>query len=144
MIYISHRGNLSSINPSLENSPKYIEDALQQNYYVEIDLWMQNNKLFLGHDLPQYEIDKAFLNNKYFFVHCKNDEALNIMSNEILDCEYFWHQEDTMTLTSFNHIRAYPGKQPIKNSIAVMPEIYNEEITQCKGVCSDYIKKYKK
>jgi hypothetical protein len=144
MIYISHRGNLSSINPSLENSPKYIEDALQQNYYVEIDLWMQNNKLFLGHDLPQYEIDKAFLNNKYFFVHCKNDEALNIMSNEILDCEYFWHQEDKYTLTSKNKIWVHPSAKLLKNSICVLPEISrNEDLSLCYGICSDYITRYR-
>jgi hypothetical protein len=144
MIYISHRGNLSSIDPSLENSPQYIEDALQQNYYVEIDLWMQNNKLFLGHDLPQYKIDKAFLNNKYFFVHCKNDEALNFMSNEILDCEYFWHQEDKYTLTSKNKIWVHPSAKLLKDSICVLPEISrNEDLSLCYGICSDYITRYR-
>ena len=48
-----------------------------------------------------------------------------------------------MTLTSKSYIWAYPGKQPIKNSIAVMPEIHNDDISQCLGVCSDYIQNYK-
>ena len=34
-------------------------------------------------------------------------------------------------------------KQPIKNSIAVMPEIYNDIIKQCHGICSDYVRNYK-
>jgi hypothetical protein len=25
-----------------------------------------------------------------------------------------------------------------------MPEIYNDDISECMGVCSDYIEKYKK
>jgi len=37
----------------------------------------------------------------------------------------------------------YPGKQPIKNSIAVLPEIFNDDIKDCTGICSDFIKKYK-
>jgi hypothetical protein len=39
-------------------------------------------------------------------------------------------------------IWAYPGKQPIKGSIAVMPEIYNDDLSACAGICSDYIKNY--
>jgi hypothetical protein len=49
----------------------------------------------------------------------------------------------TVTLTSQGAIWAYPGKQPIKRSIAVMPEINNDDTSQCLGICSDYIKKYK-
>lgn len=144
MIYISHRGNLTSIDSSLENSPKYIEEALKQNFYVEIDLWMQNNKLFLGHDLPQYEIEKKFLNNKYFFVHCKNHEALHFMSNEILDCEYFWHQDDKYTLTSKNKIWVHPSAKLLKDSICVLPELSrNEDLSLCYGICSDYIMRYR-
>ena len=37
----------------------------------------------------------------------------------------------------------YPGRQPIKNSIAVLPEMFNDDIKDCIGICSDYIKKYK-
>jgi len=46
-------------------------------------------------------------------------------------------------LTSKNYIWAYPGKQSIIGSIAVMPEIYTDDITQCIGICSDYIQNYK-
>jgi hypothetical protein len=56
---------------------------------------------------------------------------------------YFWHEEDTVALTSKNYVWAYPGKQPIKGSIAVMPERSNEVVSVCKGICSDVIKKYK-
>jgi hypothetical protein len=56
----------------------------------------------------------------------------------------FWHENDTVTLTSTNMIWAHPGKQPISESIAVMPEINNDDTTKCIGICSDYIKNYDK
>jgi len=32
---------------------------------------------------------------------------------------------------------------PVKKSIAVMPEMYNNEIKNFSGICSDYIEDYK-
>jgi hypothetical protein len=63
--------------------------------------------------------------------------------NMIDGFNYFWHEEDTVTLTSRGAIWAYPGKQPIKGSIAVMPEIYDDNLNDCIGICSDNVKKYK-
>jgi hypothetical protein len=54
--------------------------------------------------------------------------ALNEFPNENL-LNYFFHQEDDITLTSKGYIWAYPGKQPIKNSIAVMPELNKDDLT---------------
>ena len=76
------------------------------------------------------------------WIHCKNIESLISFQESEYEFNFFWHQEDDVTLTSKNYTWAYPGKQPIKNSIAVMPEIHKENITQCIGVCSDYIKNY--
>ncbi len=104
MIYISHRGNISGIFTELENSPNYILDTLNQGYHVEIDLWVVNNLLYLGHDGPQYQIEESFLNNKYFYIHCKNSEALLFMSKNPMQSDYFWHQNDKYTLTSKSKI----------------------------------------
>ncbi len=57
MILISHRGNINGRVPNLENSPDFIDAAIEKKYDVEIDLRTHNGKLFLGHDEPQYEID---------------------------------------------------------------------------------------
>jgi hypothetical protein len=38
---------------------------------------------------------------------------------------------------------AYPGNQPLKGSIAVLPEWKEDDVSQCAGICSDYIEKYK-
>jgi hypothetical protein len=149
MILISHRGNISGPNPERENHPEYIFEALQAGYDVEVDVWFIDGKFMLGHDEPQYEFPFPLLDNNFpkMWLHCKNIQALEVLHS--LDSKgekinYFWHQEDTVTLTSKNYIWAYPGKQPIKNSIAVIPEIHNDDVDTCFGICSDYIENYKK
>jgi len=144
MILISHRGNIDGKIPELENKPSYIEDAIKLGFDVEIDIWMVEGVLLLGHDEPQYGIPQGWLNKRYerLWIHCKNIEAIEWF-NMIGGFNYFWHQEDTVALTSMNVIWVYPGKQPIKGSIAVMPEINNDNLDNCIGVCSDYINDYK-
>jgi len=66
MILISHRGNISGPNQSLENHPDYILTALKGGFDVEIDFWCLKKKLFLGHDYPQYPIKKNFLKGSIF------------------------------------------------------------------------------
>jgi hypothetical protein len=145
MILISHRGNINGKIPDKENNPEYIDNAIYLDYDVEIDIWFKDNKLWLGHDFPQYNIDEMWLSlrKKNLWIHCKNIEALSYFSDRLNLFNYFWHEQDTVTLTSKKYIWAYPGKQPIKNSIAVMPELNNDNISQCMGVCSDYIQNYK-
>lgn len=148
MKLISHRGNIIGQMPSCENEPTYIDRAISEGFDVEIDVWYikteeYNWQLFLGHDNPQYRVNQSWFIERTtnLWIHCKNIEAIEFFNDS--NYNYFWHQEDTLTITSHKYIWAYPGKQPIKNSIAVMPELYNDEISKCLGICSDYIKKYK-
>jgi len=144
MILISHRGNTNGKFESYENEPVYIDKAISDGFDVEIDVWMVESQLFLGHDKPQYEISAEWLEKRYdnIWIHCKNIKALELF-NALRSYHYFWHEEDTLTLTSKGVVWAYPGKQPIKGSIAVMPEINNDLVFECIGICSDYIKRYK-
>jgi hypothetical protein len=143
IILISHRGNIDGKNPQLENNPDYIDEAISLGYDVEIDLWFIDGRTYLGHDGPQYEVDDEWFANRAnkLWVHCKNTDSLNWIRNTIL--HYFWHEEDTLTLTSKQYMWVYPGKQPIIGSVAVMPEIYNDDVSKCIGICSDVIKQYK-
>jgi hypothetical protein len=143
MILISHRGNIDGKLVERENHPDYIDEAIALGYDVEIDLWFIDGRVYLGHDEPQYEVDDSWLGERTDkrWVHCKNVESLNWIRSTIL--HYFWHETDTVTLTSKNYIWAYPGKQPIVGSIAVMPELENDNVLLCTGICSDYIKRYK-
>tara|TARA_R110001592_G_scaffold306781_1_gene579845 strand:- start:848 stop:1291 length:444 start_codon:yes stop_codon:yes gene_type:complete len=147
MILISHRGNLNGKQPSNENHPDYILRALVAGFNVEIDIWFIDGKFKLGHDEPQYDFPFQLFENYFgkLWLHCKNVEAmvaLNEFPNQHF-LNYFFHQEDDITLTSKGYIWAYPGKQPIKNSIAVMPELNKDDLTKATGICSDYIKDYK-
>jgi len=150
MKYIAHRGNTVGKFESWENEPTYIDKAIKEGFDVEVDVWYIKTEqfgwqLFLGHDKPDYGIDFRWFLDRLtkLWVHCKNVEALIYFQECGYPVNYFWHEEDTVTLTSLNYIWAYPGKQPIKSSIAVMPEINDESIEGCLGVCSDYVNKYK-
>lgn len=142
MILISHRGNINGKMVEKENQPDYIYDALMYEYDVEIDVWFINNKFILGHDIPQYEINKEFFDNK-MWCHAKNIDALNELLNLNMNC--FFHNIDNCTLTSRGYIWTYPGQCLTNNSIAVLPESvkYGEsDLRMCRGICSDIIEKF--
>ncbi len=157
MRLISHRGNITGRNSNLENKPEYIMNAISKGYDVEIDVWWYNESFYLGHDEPLYKIDPEFLyktiqGGPQFWCHAKNVEAIVEMKKytpvsrhtyPFPNINYFWHQNDDVTLTSHGYVWAYPGKQPIKDSIAVLPEIFQDDLSVCKGICSDNIKKYR-
>ena len=145
MILISHRGNINGRMESYENEPTYIDLAIKKGYDVEVDVWYKDGILWLGHDEPQYGVDFRWFRDRLtkLWIHCKNIEAVELFSEIEYEFNFFWHQEDTLTLTSKKFIWVYPGKQPIKNSIAVMPELNNDNTSKCLGICSDYIENYK-
>ena len=59
MILIAHRGNLNG-KTNRENQPEYIQEALVQDFDVEIDVWYIEDEFWLGHDIPQYKIEEIF------------------------------------------------------------------------------------
>jgi hypothetical protein len=146
MRLIAHRGNTNGRLESHENEPTYIDIAIKKDYDVEVDVWYKDGVLWLGHDKPDYGMDFRWFRDRIskLWIHCKNIEAVLYFKECEYEFNYFWHQEDDIALTSFNFIWAYPGKQPIKGSISVMPEINDDDISQSFGICSDYVEKYKK
>lgn len=144
MILIAHRGNISGIDDARENSPKYISEALNIGYDVEVDVWHCNGEWYLGHDEPQYLIEELFLLQEGLWCHAKNTSALEALVALGVNC--FWHQKDDYTLTSSGFIWAYPGKKLCAKSICVMPERYSAEtydFSECVGICSDNINYFK-
>lgn len=145
MILISHRGNLNGKFESYENEPMFIDKAISEGYDVEVDVWYIDGVLFLGHDKPQYGVDFRWFIERLskLWVHCKNIESILYFQECGYEINYFWHQEDDITLTSKNFIWTFPGKKLTSRSIAVLPESVKDwELTECLGICSDYIKKY--
>tara|TARA_R100001082_G_scaffold104283_1_gene75543 strand:+ start:577 stop:1005 length:429 start_codon:yes stop_codon:yes gene_type:complete len=142
MILISHRGNINGKNPERENSPEYIKEAIALSYDVEVDVWCKDEKLFLGHDCPQYEVDISFLKNDKLWCHCKNVEALRVLIENDVHC--FYHKSDDATLTSTNIIWTFPRKLLVEDSVCVLPELgYDGDLSKCLGICSDFIEEYR-
>lgn len=151
MILISHRGNTERRYSLYENEPNYIDLALIEGYDVEVDVRYIGDKLFLGHDEPQYEVSIEWFRERKnnVWIHCKNIPSFIFFNEEckkagnMQEFIYFAHDKDFGALTSNGYIWLMYGFQPMKNTIAVLPEIYNEDVSKCVGVCSDYINKYK-
>ena len=144
MILIAHRGNINGPDKENENNPKYLIAAIEKGFYVETDLWLIENDLYLGHDGPEYMIKIDFLLSikDQLFCHCKNIRALHFIVSNYSEIECFFHDLDECTLTSKNRIWTSPGKELTQNSICVMPERTNTQARDCYGVCTDYILKY--
>jgi hypothetical protein len=145
MKLIAHRANINNENEN-ENSPEKIENAISMGFDVEVDLRIINHRYFLGHDEPDYETSFDFLLNykDYLWIHCKDIQTLYELSKTNLN--YFFHDNDDVTLTSENQIWTFPNKVLTLKSIAVMPELSNyslDDLRECYGICSDNILWYK-
>jgi acyl carrier protein len=145
--YIAHRGNLNGPNPELENRPDYIRRALQSGFDVEIDVWFLYGEWWLGHDEPSYAVDDSFLLNPRLWLHAKHAEALaklGDLADRHPHLNYFYHENDTVTLTSIGYVWTFPTKVPQMTSrtILVMPEnhfVEHQYLVASAGVCSDHI-----
>jgi hypothetical protein len=145
MIYIAHRGLFLGPNKQNENHPEQINLALELGYDCEIDVRFIDNKFYLGHDNPDYEVDKFWLQNSKFWIHIKNKEALCWFSRcEDYKYNYFWHEDDHYTITSKGFIWTHPKSELLSTSIMVMPEHVDQTLNnaiqaKCFGICSDYV-----
>ena len=120
MKIISHRGYINGPDATIENNPAHIKKIIETGIDAEIDVWYINNRFFLGHDEPRYEVSDNFLLDSRLWCHAKNISSLvNLLK---IGAHCFWHQEDDYTLTSKGFIWAYPGVQtPKSNSVFLFP-----------------------
>lgn len=162
-IFISHRGNIFYKNPPMENSPHYILEALSAGYNVEIDVWYDHDKYYLGHDSLEYDITsielkiygytmtlaEILLTDNRIWCHAKTINTFNKLI-ELNSPNCFFHDVDAATLTNSGYIWTYPGKNIYKNNICVLPESVDDELYTIRelndsaGICSDNIENYKK
>jgi hypothetical protein len=142
---ISHRGNISVSNPSLENNPKFIQESLDFGFDAEIDIWFLYGNFYLGHDSPQHLVDYSWLKQRSekLWCHAKNFDAI-IQMNRYSDLNYFWHENDKMTLTSKNIPWLYPNNF-CPMGITVLLEPPTKSIPEKTiGICTDYPIMWKK
>lgn len=138
MKLIAHRGNMYGPDIDQENKPEHILFAIKSGFDVEVDIWVMDDEILLGHDKPEYLVNEDFvelISEKAWF-HCKNLEALEYFAGSRY--KYFWHQSDDYTLTSNGYVWTYPGKKTIENSIIVLLN-KEDKLPEAYGVCSDYV-----
>jgi len=137
MLIISHRGNLLGPNPGFENIPGKIVEVTN-NYDCEIDVWVNSDGIFLGHDKPEHKVTRDFFYNQRLWCHAKNLDAFNFLLDERVNC--FFHDKDDFTLVSNRLIWTYPNKPVCSKSIIVdLDKNWKEKNYNCYGVCVDYI-----
>jgi hypothetical protein len=146
---IAHRGNLDGPIPEKENSPEYIDFAIERGYDVEIDLRLKDGEFYLGHDEPQYLVDADWIAERldFLWVHIKDFAALReVTESSLLGSDYmnyFCHEGDKYTLTSRGFIWAHDWSNPL-NNWCIVPLLDKKSVadytqTEFFGVCSDYI-----
>ena len=143
-ILIAHRGNTNGKQPERENTVAYIEEALAKGYHCEIDICkFDGEKFYLGHDEPQEAVSIKWLRDQQLWCHAKSEEALHFMiENKVPN--YFWHQEDDVTLTSSGYIWTHSNNNIYTNKSIVchMDRPTPQDMVNYKntsGICSDYI-----
>lgn len=164
MKYIAHRGNIEGSISGQENSPHYIDAAIEKGFEVEIDLRKDFYGWGFGHDSIQYRVSWEWLTDrrKNLWIHCKDLESLiNLNRYSQYNFHYFFHDSDKATLTSMGEIWLHnsvciPDYQA--NSIVVLPEehtmshyeyfkknpgVASKVKNHWSGICSDYIGKYR-
>lgn len=142
MKLIAHRGLFDGPNKEKENHPDQLITALSAGFEVELDLWLVYNNLYLGHDEPQYKVEREFFEKEGLWIHAKNLDALLWLTTT--DYNYFWHQDDDYVITSKFYIWTYPGRPLTARSIYVLPESIDSDLSnvskkKCAGVCSKFV-----
>jgi hypothetical protein len=141
MILISHRGNINGPRRELENKPRYINQALELGYDVEIDVWWKEDEFWLGHDEPQFKVNRQFLQNDKLWCHAKNIDAFYYMVDDTkIHC--FSHDKDEVALTTRGYFWSLSESDMTTKSISVLPSDYKELLKGIAGICSDNIGNY--
>lgn len=146
-LLISHRGNTNGIDLIRENSPEYVQEALEKGYHVVVDVWIiGRTNLALGTEHALFPVSLEFLKNKKIICRAKSAETLEYLLINKTHC--FMHERDDHVLTNGGLIWTFPGKPIMSRSILTMPEYIMSDITSfaflsCAGVCSSRIQEIK-
>lgn len=143
--WILHRGLMNGPDPEKENKEELLWKRLSEGWDIEVDVWLVNGKLWLGHDKPTDLLrDVRLLESPHAWIHCKNIAMLQYMAEQKPGAPFFSHDTDDAVLTSNGYIWCYPGFCAGRQSIVVLPERVPDMKVDMAilGVCSDYTALY--
>ena len=145
MRLISHRGNINGRIESEENNPSYIDKSISSGYEVESDVWLINDVLWLGHDIPQYKIDISWIveRSDKLWIHCK--DIMSAVKIRELDESFriFCHSNDPFVLVSTGHIWVHDLSLEFDKH-AIIPLLDQKELDlydhrEVYAFCTDYV-----
>lgn len=142
MLFISHRGNLNGPIPERENSPDYIQEAIDAGFMVEVDVKIIDGEAFLGHGDKSYHVDLLWLrwHAKNLLLHLKNREAVWLISNyPTTKFHYFCNEKDEFSITSHGYILCW-SKHPNRcgwGKHCMLPLITAEDISEYSDCALD-------
>jgi len=146
--YISNRGNLKGCNKFKENTPEYIQNAINLGYDCVVDVSVLEGILYFNQTNNHlYIIDWQFIinNRKYLWLRCKNRETLNYLVGFsylrlILNNIVFTYNKEKLKICEYIWSPKYEINEYLIDTIIVMPEMNKWKThSEALGVCSDYI-----
>jgi hypothetical protein len=91
---ISNFGNLNGPIPEQENKPEYIINALNKNFHVKTNIWLHNDKLFLGTFKPDYQVTSNFIREANLWMQCMDIETLQFITKILPYANFFFINND--------------------------------------------------
>lgn len=147
MRVIAHRGNLTGPDPEKENTWAAVRKCARLDIDAEIDFWVKDNRLCMGHDennleqVSLYQFRELKIN---IYAHCKNLDALQFLGqNTPGNMIPFSHDVDDFVALRNGEIWAHPNYlKNIKDKTMVIAmtwgEPVKEELLGFAGVCTDW------
>jgi hypothetical protein len=148
--HICHRGNFWGKGTDEENSPETLDKRDAEKQDVECDVWYKDGQLWLGHDKPEHRTTWAWLlETPRRLIHAKDGPTFEHLIHEVgihgYDLHFFYHTNEDYALTNKGLVIVCPGRDLLKGSLHMMPEMELIEIEQREqlfAICSDRVDAY--
>lgn len=147
MKIISHRGNIDGVITSKENSPEYIDTAINLGYDVEVDIRFIDGKFWLGHDTPDYLVNIEWMDKRreFLWFHCKDLYSATELTRLDSGLVKFCHTSDSFVLVSNGTVWVHDLNLKL-DDLSVIPLLSMSDIQnynnnkEVYGVCTDFPK----
>jgi len=149
MIFISYRGIYDGNNFQDSNTPNQIAKAFGVGFSCMVDVWRENDKLYLGNDQPITEVTEKYLQGNRWYLNARNTNVQSWLATQSAKLYPNWFYFPTMPpppyVTASNGKLITPGTVPVNNnSVIFLPEIddtglFSTVKLKCFGIISNYL-----
>jgi hypothetical protein len=149
MLFISYRGVFDGNGFQDANTPNQINKALGAGFSCMIDVWRQDDKLYLGNDLPVTEVTANYIKGNKFWINARNSEMQTWITSQPagLYPNYFWfpYMPPPEYVTASNGKLITPGTVAVNlSSVMFLPEVDDTAMfsmvnIKCYGIISNYL-----